>query len=338
MKRPVKSSLSGYETFLDSIVGLLENARRAAGRAVNTVLTVTYWEIGRRIVEQEQKGKDRAAYGEQLLELLSRDLSTRFGRGFSPRNVLQMRQFYLAYREKFQTVSGQFSRVAISQTSSAELEASPFLLSWSHYVRLLSVADANARAFYENEAICGGWSVRQLDRQISTLFYDRSLRSRKAVAASSKPEDQMTPDDDPFILEFFGLRDEYSESYLEDALIRHLEHFLLELGNDFAFVARQKRLRIGGEWYRVDLLFFHRRLKSLILIDLLCGRPHNRSSVAHSVMWRPAAIFSRRRWDSGAVGHIMSRLAGQGTGGSDPAKPSGSASRSSARIGKIGEK
>ena len=189
-----------------------------------------------------------------------------------------MRQFYLAYREKLQTASAKFAGDAIFQTLSGKFETGPFHLSWSHCVRLLSVNDADARAFYEHEAIRGEWSVRQLDHQISTLFYGRSQRSRKALTPSSKPEGLMTPDEeirDPFVLEFLGLRDEYSESDLEDALVHHLEHFLLELGNDFTFVARQKRLRIGHEWYRVDLLFFHRRLRCLILVDLLCGRPHN---------------------------------------------------------------
>ena len=275
MKRPQKLAPAGYSAFLEDVVGLLDSARRAASRAVNSVLTATYWEIGRRIVEHEQKGQERAEYGERLIELLAHDLAARFGRGFSFRNVFQMRQFYLAYREKMQTVSAKSTDNAILQTPSAQFDTGPFPLSWSHYVRLLSVVASDAREFYEVEAIRGGWSVRQLDRQISTLFYDRTLRSRKALTASSKPEDRPTPDEevrDPFVLEFLGLRDEYSESDLEDALIRHLEHFLLELGSDFAFVARQKRLLIGHEWYRVDLLFYHRRLRCLILIDLKLGK------------------------------------------------------------------
>ena len=157
-----------------------------------------------------------------------------------------MRQFYLAYREKVQTASEQSAIARISQTLSAEFEMGPFPLSWSHYVRLLSVDNSTTRAFYEAEAIRGGWSVRQLDRQIATLFYDRSLRSRKTLAPTSKLEDRTTPEEeirDPFVLEFLGLRDEYSESDLADALIRHLEHFLLELGNDFTFVARVQRER-----------------------------------------------------------------------------------------------
>jgi predicted nuclease of restriction endonuclease-like (RecB) superfamily len=155
-----------------------------------------------------------------------------------------------------------------------------FPLPWSHYVRLLSVDNPQARSFYEAEALRGGWSVRQLDRQILTLFYERTALSRDKAAmlkkgGRSKPEDSVTPEEeikDPLMLEFLGLKDEYSESQLEEALIQHLESFLLELGGDFAFVGRQRRLRIGGEWYRVDLLFFHRRLRCLVIIDLKLGK------------------------------------------------------------------
>jgi len=138
----------------------------------------------------------------------------------------------------------------------------------------------NARRFYETEALRGGWSVRQLDRQIESQFYERTALSKNKAAmlqrgAKARPVDRMTPEEeikDPYILEFLGLKDEYSESDLEEALIRHLELFLLELGGDFTFVARQKRLRVGDEWYRVDLVFFHRRLRCLLLIDLKLGK------------------------------------------------------------------
>jgi predicted nuclease of restriction endonuclease-like (RecB) superfamily len=147
-------------------------------------------------------------------------------------------------------------------------------------VLLLKVEKVEARAFYEAEAIHNGWSVRQLDRQISTLFYERTLASRKKTAmlekgAVAKPGETPTPEEeikDPFVLEFLGLKDEYSESDLEEALIQQLETFLLELGGDFAFIARQRRLRIGDEWYRVDLLFFHRKLRCLVVIDLKLGK------------------------------------------------------------------
>ena len=158
--------------------------------------------------------------------------------------------------------------------------ASRLPLPWSAYVSLLGVKNELARAFYETEALRGGWSVRQLDRQINSQFYERTAISRNKAAMLKKgekalPEDCVHPAEeikDPFVLEFLGLKDEYSESDLEEALIRHLETFLLELGSDFCFIGRQKRLRIGDEWYRVDLLFFHRRLRCLVIIDLKIGK------------------------------------------------------------------
>jgi predicted nuclease of restriction endonuclease-like (RecB) superfamily len=158
--------------------------------------------------------------------------------------------------------------------------APAFPLPWSHYVRLLAVKSAEARSFYEIEALRGGWSVRQLDRQIAALFYERVALSKNkanmlAKSATATTVDSVTTEEalkDPFVLEFLDLKDEYSESDLEDALIRHLEHFLLELGGDFAFIGRQKRLRVGGEWYRVDLIFFHRSLRCLVIVDLKLGK------------------------------------------------------------------
>lgn len=196
-----------------------------------------------------------------------------------------MRSFYSAHREIFQTASGKRK----AQTVSAQSEdawaylsalASAFPLPWSHYVRLLSLEDAKARVFYETEALRGGWSVRQLDRQIAAQFYERTLLSKNKAAmlkkgAIPRPEDAVTPEEeikDPMVLEFLGLKDEYSESDLENALITELEAFLMELGGDFAFLGRQRRLRIGGEWYRVDLLFFHRKLRCLVVIDLKVGK------------------------------------------------------------------
>lgn len=261
-------SASSYRGFLKDLVGLLEEARQFSARSVNAVMTATYWEIGRRIVEFEQGGKGRAGYGEAVLQRLSADLTSKYGRGFSERNLRQMRLFFLAW--------------PIRQTSSAESSRMPtsFPLPWSHYVRLLSVEKPEARAFYEAEALRGGWSVRQLDRQISTLFYERTALSRDKAAMLKKggrarPGEALSPEEeikDPLVLEFLGLKDEYSEGALEEALIRHLEQFLLELGNEFTFVARQKRLRVGDEWYRIDLLFFHRRLRCLIVIDLKIGK------------------------------------------------------------------
>ena len=161
----------------------------------------------------------------------------------------------------------------------AKSEAPAFPLPWSHYVRLLSVKNGSARAFYETEALRGGWTIRQLSRQIETQFYERTALSKNKVAmlargAKRKPEDTVSAEDelkDPLVLEFLGLKDEYSESDLEAALIHHLEQFLLELGGDFTFVGRQRRLRVGDAWYRIDLLFFHRVLRCLVVIDLKLG-------------------------------------------------------------------
>jgi predicted nuclease of restriction endonuclease-like (RecB) superfamily len=263
-----------YSAVLDEITELLQSAKRTTARAVNTVMTTVYWEIGRRIVEYEQKGEARAAYGEKLLERLAADLGERFGRGFGLINLRQMRRFYL-----------EWPRPQIRQTVSDESQSPQqasrafFPLPWSHYIKLLTLKSAEARAFYETEALRGGWSVRQLERQVNSQFYERTALSRNKAAMLKKgthplPEDAVTPEEeikDPFVLEFLGLKDEYSESDLEEALIKQLENFLLELGGDFAFIGRQRRLRIGSQWFRVDLLFFHRGLRCLIVIDLKIG-------------------------------------------------------------------
>ncbi|MFQ5641290.1 MAG: YhcG family protein, partial [bacterium] len=294
MKKQTKTSMQStpgeYISLLDDIAQLLEESRRQAARSVNAILTATYWEIGRRIVEFEQHGKVRAGYGQALLKQLSMDLSRRFRRGFSERNLQHMRMFYLEWPIP-QTLSAKShpkNKLSKSsqkpQTLSAEFDirnlVGLFPLPWSTYVRLMSMKNSEARAFYEFEALHGGWSVRQLDRQISSQYYERTLLSHNKAAmlrkgAVPKPEDAVTPEDeirDPYILEFLGLKDEYSESDFEEALIHHLERFLLELGADFCFISRQKRLRIGNEWYRVDLVFYHRRLRCLVLIDLKVGK------------------------------------------------------------------
>jgi len=326
-------SLKGYDSVLSGLVDLLESARRTSSRTVNAIITATYWEIGRRIVEFEQGGEKRAEYGDVLLKRLAIDLMAKFGRGFGVDNLQRMRAFYIGWpantiystlsrkydqiqqtrsaesikpqivlppSPQFITIKGQedpdvFSmrsgksatlsrKSKILQTASAKLSLSQvavcFPLPWSHYVRLLSVKKPEARSFYETEALRCGWSVRQLDRQISTLFYERTLLSKnKAMmlkkGAVPKPGDLVIPDEeikDPYILEFLDLKDEYSENDLEEALIQQLEKFLLELGGDFAFIGRQRRLRIGDDWYRVDLLFFHRRLQCLVVIDLKVGK------------------------------------------------------------------
>lgn len=317
-RKPGQHKPADYDQVLSGVVELLDAARRASARVVNSLMTATYWEIGRRIVEHEQAGAKRAEYGEELVRRLAMDLTARFGRGFGFSQLKTMRQFYqtfpdgrtgmpsisqwpieesgigqsligqsgsagFAVRPIGQSVIGQFNQSPVVGASPA-LEglgriARAFPLPWTHYGRLLRVRNALAREFYAREALVGGWSVRQLDRQINSQFYERAAlsKNKKAMLLKGeklKPADAVSADEEirnPLVLEFLNLKDEYSESDLEEALIRHLETFLLELGDEFAFVTRQRRLRIGHEWFRVDLLFFHRRLRCLVIIDLKIG-------------------------------------------------------------------
>ena len=286
---------AAYAGVHEGIVALVQGARYAAARNVNALMTSTYWEIGRRMVEAEQQGKRRAGYGDALIKRLAIDLTAQFGRGFGWRNLFQMRAFYLAWPDILQTASAMsaiaatadprlqtapaISETALSAAPSLAVIANRFPLPWSAYVRLLSVRHAPARQFYEAEALRGGWSVRQLDRQINSQFYERVALSRNkasmlAKGAVAKPQDVVAAEEaikDPYVLEFLELKDEYSESQLEAALIERLETFLLELGGDFAFIGRQRRLRIDDQWFRVDLLLFNRRLRCLVVIDLKIG-------------------------------------------------------------------
>lgn len=291
-KRTLVLRLRDYDAMLDRVVHLIDEARSASARTVNALMTATYWVIGQRIVEFEQQGKRRAEYGEELLKRLAADLNRRYGRGFQVDNLQRMRLFYLAFppHQIYATPSRKFIRDVDSAKNATLSRISPsvpiaditarFPLPWSAYVRLLSVSSEQARKFYETEALRGGWSVRQLDRQINSLFYERTALSRNKAkmltkGAATKREDAVAPEEeikDPYVLEFLGLKDEYSESDIEEALILHLERFLLELGGDFTFVGRQRRLRIGDEWYRIDLLFFHRKLRCLVVIDLKRGK------------------------------------------------------------------
>jgi predicted nuclease of restriction endonuclease-like (RecB) superfamily len=289
-----------YSGLLTGVTKLLEEARHASARSVNEILTVTYWEIGRRIVEYEQKGSEKPGYGEEIIDRLALDLTHCFGRGFSRRNLFLIRSFFLTYRERMQTPSalsqkGKENRIpskkvaGIVQTVSALssprtlLEVSQtlsgkFPLSWSHYVRLLSLDEPQKRYFYEEETRRAGWSVRQLDRQINSMLYERVALSKKKgelIKKAEKSGSLVSAEDaikDPYVLEFLGLPEPSSEKDLENALIQHMADFLLELGYGFTFVARQKRLQVGSESYYLDLLFYHRGLQCLVAIDLKVGK------------------------------------------------------------------
>ena len=275
----VVSQSSDYRELLQSMSSLIEAGRQIAVRQVNTTLIATHWFMGRRIVEFEQKGKARAEYGKALLQRLGQDLSSKYGKGFSERNLKLMRQFYLDYPIR-QSLIAESEAASKGNTNDwhnlfqiDELRKI-FPLSWTHYVCLIRIEDSQKRSFYETLSIQNHWSVRQLDREINALLFERTALSKRkelviAKASenviSTKLEDEIK---DSYVLDFLGLKNEYSESDLEDALIRHIESFLLELGRGFAFVARQKKFSIDGDEFRIDLLLFNISLRRYIVIEL----------------------------------------------------------------------
>ena len=248
-----------YQTLLENIGSLLEQARQKAYVAVNQILVETYWEIGKQIIEYEQEGQERARYGSQLLEKVSVDLRLKHGsRGFSERNLRKYRQFYSVYK--------------IQPTLSAKL-------SWSHYVELLEVKENLARSFYEKQCINERWSVRELKRQINSLLFERIALSKDkegVLELSRKGQLVEKPADaikDPYVLEFLDLEEspKYSETEVEEEIISKLKDFLLELGRDFLFVDRQKRITVGNRHYHIDLVLYHRLLKCFVLVDVKVG-------------------------------------------------------------------
>ncbi len=276
---------------LPKIRALIAAARDAATRSVNTLQVLTNFEIGRLIVEHEQEGAERAAYGRTLMQELSQSLTDEFGRGFSHRNLDYMRKFYLTYRDRApqisQTVSAKFpappgDRVsaALKAAEKSQTSSAIFTLGWSHYVFLISIDNPDERAFYEIEASAGGWTLAELKRQFNSGLYERLALSRDHAAIRDLARDgQMVtePKDvlkNPYVLEFLGLeeRPSYSESDLESAIIDKLEHFLLELGKGFLFEARQKRFTFDEEHFFVDLVFYNRLLRCYVLIDLKLGK------------------------------------------------------------------
>ncbi len=286
------------ESLFREVRSVLERARTSAYRAVNFAMVCAYWRVGRLIVEHEQGGRSRAAYGEAILEDLSRRLTSEFGRGFTATNLRYMRQFYLAFpihhalrdesdptgksSEARPQSTRPTNRAAMSLELRPDFDLPDFRseLSWTHYRLLMAVDDATARRWYMNEAADQQWSSRQLDRQISVLYYDRLLASRnkspvrkeaKARLATIAPEEFIR---DPYVLEFLDLKDypALRESAVEQAIIDNLQAFLLELGKGFSFVGRQKRIRFEEEDFYVDLVFYNYLLRCFVLIDLKVGK------------------------------------------------------------------
>jgi len=284
------------KVIFQQVAELLQNARQQVLRTVNSTMTITYFEIGRIIVEEEQNGKDRAEYGKQLLKGLSQQLTKEFGKGFSIRNLEQIRQFYITFSksetlsrilqiQKAQTLSAEF-KFQKTESVSAKFDkvdyqtlSSFFKLTFSHYIFLMRIEDEKERRFYKIESEKHNWSVRELKRQYDTALYTRLALSRdKEGILKLSEEGQIIekPKDiikDPYILEFLGLPElnQYSESQLEEEIINKLEHFLLELGHGFTFVARQERITFDDKHFRIDLVFYNRILRCFVLIDLKIG-------------------------------------------------------------------
>jgi len=255
-------SLEKTSNLIQEVKILLQQAREQTVRQVNQTMVITYFEIGRRIVEEEQDGKERASYGKSILKELSVALTKEFGNGFSVTNLKQMRTFFLVYQKR-QTVS----------------DVSQFQLSWSHYLKLMRMDNLEERQFYEIESVNNGWSLRELQRQFDSGLYLRLSLSRDKEGVKQlsekgqileKPKDAVK---DPYVLEFLGLPEEtkYSESELEQEIIDKLEHFLLELGKGFTFSGRQVRFTFDEKHFRVDLVFYNRILQCFVLIDLKIG-------------------------------------------------------------------
>jgi len=282
-KKKKQAHATASECLFNDVSRILEEARRHVVRSVNTNMVTAYWLIGRRIVEADQRGKARAAYGQRLLEELSQRLTERYGPGFSVTNLRSFRMFYLTYPNRHPGLNIQHPMgtesdpEAIQRPPGAESPRSfhPFL-GWSQYRALMRVENSDARSFYESETIRAHWNKRQLERQIGSLYYERLLLSKDKKGmlqdnrSSPKSLHPLEAIKDPYVLEFLNLPENHrlNETALEDRLITHLQEFLLELGHGFAFIGRQQRLTLEGDHFYADLVFYHTRLKCYILIDL----------------------------------------------------------------------
>ncbi len=291
-KKQDKLSIQSREHLLHKLSGLIQNAHKVVRRHIDNTMTLTYFFVGRYIIEDEQQGQERATYADETLKYLGNELTQRFGRGFSSRNLASMKKFYLTYqtRMKAETILQIDSAksvndisneedIPILQNGSAKFDH-PFPLSWSHYLILCRIDDVNERNFYEIEAISNHWKIKELERQFNSSLFERLVlsKNKKKVKELSErglvfenPEDAIKY---PLVLEFLGLKEEYeySENELEAAIINKLEHFILELGKGFLFSGRQVRFTYEEEHYFVDLVFYHRILRCFVLIDLKIGK------------------------------------------------------------------
>ena len=253
------NSLTNQETFVGEIRTIIDNARSAAIRSVDFNRVQMYWNIGRRIVEEEQHGKERADYGTYLIKNLAKELEPEYGSGFGVRQLEQSRQFYRTY--------------PIANTLRSQLN-------WSQYRRLIQIEDPDKREYYELESVNGGWTARETERQINSMLYERLLLSNEkekvlAVARNQRiPESPTEVIKDPMVLEFLGLERKaaYYEKDLESAIISHIAEFLLEMGKGFSFVARQKRILLEDDEFFADLVFYNRLLRCFVVVELKTGK------------------------------------------------------------------
>ncbi|MEW6737623.1 MAG: PDDEXK nuclease domain-containing protein [Acidobacteriota bacterium] len=272
---------------------ILDVARQRVSRSINVEMVQAYWLIGQAIVEHEQKGKKRAGYGEQLIESLSQHLKAEGISGFSKNNLWYMRQFYLTFPEKLHALRGE--------------------LSWTHYRLLLKVESSEARAFYEVEAAEGNWSTRELERQITSFFFERtalSKQKRRMLQKAREESEKYSPQDfikDPYVLEFLNLRESshLTESKLEKALLDHLQEFLLELGKGFCFVARQQRITIDGDHFYIDLVLYNRLLRSFILVDLKLGKLTHQDIGQMQLYTNYYSREMREEWENPTIGILL---------------------------------
>ena len=271
------------EQLLNSVSLLIKEARNLVVRNVNTTMVYTYFHIGRMIIEEEQHGKDRAAYSESVLKELSGHLTREYGKGFSHRNLEYFRKFYLSYTNRIsQSVIAKLhlDNQHLINPQSLIAFSEHFKLSWTHYIQLMKIENIDERDFYEIESASNNWSVRELQRQFDSSLYERLALSKDKQAIeqlSSRGQVLEKPFDtlkSPYVLEFLDLKEDstYSENDLESAIINKLEHFMMELGKGFLFEGRQKRITLDGDHFYIDLVFYNRLLRCFVLIDLKIGK------------------------------------------------------------------
>jgi len=286
------------ETIIADVIAIIEEGRQKAYRAVNTSMVEAYWLTGKRIVEEEQHGQERAAYGKEVVKILSKRLTASFGRGFSETNIRSFRLFYLTFPNQNQ----------IQQTVSAKL-------SWSHFQLIMRVSDSNARAYYLKEAAEQNWGVRTLERNINTLYYHRLISSQKQQSVENEMLEktarlQQNPNEfirNPAVLEFLNIPANYAytEKQLEQSLIDNLQQFLLELGKGFAFVARQKHIRTEASDFFIDLVFYNYILKCFVIVELKTDKITHQDIGQLDMYVRMFDDLERKEGDNPTIGLLL---------------------------------